>query len=142
MNKLINNLPNDVINIIISYTYKLQPLELRNDIISYVETKSIIRNIFYLKYYNLFSIKKNADLVHLVFQLNCFNIGLQNIYSSCENNIINLCNRNYMYSNNKNYSIINLINISYPIVNHEIRFGTVWGLLTSEERNKFISFNL
>jgi hypothetical protein len=63
------------------------------------------------------------------------------MYTYCENKIYELCNRNYMYANNKNYSVKNLINTPYPTQNHQLRFGTIWGLLTHDERNKFISIH-
>jgi hypothetical protein len=142
MENLIKKLPIEVLYIIMSYSYQYQPLELRNDLISYYKTKNIIRNIFYLKYYLVLSIQKDFDLINLIFHLHCYNTGLQNIYTGCENKIYDLCNRNYMYSNNKNYSIINLINIAYPVQNHQLRFGTIWGLFTHDERNKFIAIHL
>lgn len=138
LNKLINKLPIELFYHVLSYSYKYPPSSIRDDIISYIESRNIIRNIFYCKYLSLFTIEKKADIKHLVFHLHCYNTGLSNIYDGYEPKILELCNRNYMYSKNQNYNIQNLINIAYPVQNHELRFGTVWGLLTPEERNQFI----
>ena len=53
MHRFIKKLPLEVIYIILSYTYKPQNIDLRNDIISFVLTKYNIINIFRLRYYNL-----------------------------------------------------------------------------------------
>jgi hypothetical protein len=42
MENLIKKLPIEVLYIIMSYSYQYQPLELRNDLISYYKTKNII----------------------------------------------------------------------------------------------------
>jgi hypothetical protein len=131
MNKLINKLPREVVDIIISYTYKPQPIELRNDIISFVLTKQNIINIFKIRYYSFefVHIQKN-----LSFHIYNFLIGLKNTYSECKNKLYEISKKNYIL-NNKNDSVDNII--KYFSNNYDI-FRFFWGLLTPEERNHFI----
>jgi hypothetical protein len=72
MAEIIRRLPADLINIIISYTYSPQPIEIRKDIRSYFETKKTIRNMFYERYEHLLHKKRDADINWLVSDLLLF----------------------------------------------------------------------
>lgn len=131
MNKLIDKLPREVVDIIIGYTYNLQPIQLRNDIISFVNTKQNIINIFKLRYYDL-----KVDInKHLSFHIYHFLIGQKNIYAECKNKIYEISKRNYLLNNNNcDY----LKNIFFKSCYNIYIFKIYWGLLTPEERNHFI----
>uniref|UniRef100_A0A6C0I1W7 Uncharacterized protein n=1 Tax=viral metagenome TaxID=1070528 RepID=A0A6C0I1W7_9ZZZZ len=47
MKELIDKLPIDIVLKIIPYTYKLQNKQLLNDIVSYVETKTLLLDVYY-----------------------------------------------------------------------------------------------
>ena len=134
MNKSINKLPVEVINIIISYTYQFQPYELRKDIISYYLTKKIIKNIFVQRIYPLFYIK------HLLFHIHGFLKGIPNIYSNCCDKLIEVSKRIYIQKNI--YNLLTLYNYIYTKQKLNFIFNTYWGLLTIEERNQFIEIQI
>lgn len=138
MNKLINKLPTEVINIIISYTYKPQPIQLRNDIISYLLTKDIIINIFKKRY-----VDYTTDVIksHLSFHLFNFLTGVKNLYSECTNKLSLVSKRNYML-NTKNTNITYNIGNYFSKKNVNSIFNIYWGLVTPEERNQFITIQI
>ena len=135
MNKLINKLPKEVIDIIIIYTYKPQSIELINDIVSFVFSKNIIINIFKKRYFDF-----TFDQIekHLSFHIYSFIIGLKNIYCDCINKLSKIRKRSYML-NNKKYNIENYFSKNNF---QKIIFNIYWGLLTVEERNQFINIQI
>jgi hypothetical protein len=143
MNQLMDKLPIEIIYHIISYSYNIQPIDLRKDIISYSNTFTKISNIFNLKYRNVDLTNKYIYLSHLIFHLHCFSKGLQNLYSDCSNIISDLCNRNYIYKNGIcNYNVIsNVLNIHLPVLNVTFRSRIYWGLLNCLEREKFLNIH-
>lgn len=143
MRYLMDKLPVEILYHIISYSYNLQPIDLRKDIISYTNTFKKITNIFNLKYRNIDLNNKYIYLSHLIFHLHCFSTGLQNLYSDCSNIIPDLCERNYIYKNgicpfNK---ISNILNIHIPVSNVTFRSRIYWGLLNCLEREKFLNIH-
>lgn len=137
MNKFIKKLPTEIIDIIISYTYKPQSIELRNDIISFVLTKNIIINIFKKRYYNYnFTFVDIQPL--LSFHIYNFLIGLKNIYADCKNKLYEISKRNYILNNKNNCFVYNVIREFSK--NNNFLFKIFWGLFTPEERNHFIDF--
>jgi hypothetical protein len=135
MNKLIDKLPREVVDIIIGYTYKPQSIELRNDIISFVLTKQNIINKFKIRYFNLTFVDIQK---HLSFHIYNYLIGLKNTYSECKNKVYEISKKNYIL-NNKNDGVDNIIkNFS----NNYYIFRFFWGLFTPEERNHFIDIQI
>ena len=131
MAEIIRRLPTDLINIIISYTYSPQPIEIRKDIRSYFETKAIIRNIFYEKYEYQLVFERDADLNWLVCDLLCFMNRTRNRFYKQEISLF--------YEIYKKPGPIK--KISNPTYNRELHteFGVYWALLTPEERIRFIN---
>jgi hypothetical protein len=124
-----NKLPIDIINIIIPYTYKLQPIDLRKDIISYYKTKNIVINIFIQRNYPLFYIK------HILFHLHGFLNGIPNLYSNCNNKLKEDKNRNHILKKN---NLLLLKNYNFTNKKLYFIFNTYWGLFTVTERDIFI----
>jgi len=139
MNKLMIKIPDEIINIIISYTYQIQPNELRKDIISYISTKNIIKKIFIERLYPLFYIN------HLIFHIHGYLKGMPPIYSNCNDKLIEICCRNFIKHKKNVYKIQNLLILcSYNFSKQKLHyiFNTYWGLLKLEERNKFIEIQI
>lgn len=134
MNKFIKKLPKEVIDIIISYTYKPQNIELRNDIISFVLTKQNIIDIFKIRYYTLSFIDIQK---HLSFHIYSFLVGLKNIYSECKNKLYEVSKRNNILNSKNDYVVHNII--KHFSKNNNYMFKIYWCLLTSDERNNFIN---
>jgi hypothetical protein len=115
--ELINRLPNDIILLILSYTYNIQPKELLQDIRSYFFTKSILYNIAISKYlrYDWFESRQHSldDLIiglyHYVMYSNFKNINKHTFYFYCHK-------------------------LNGPT---QTRINFIWGLLTPEERNGY-----
>jgi len=140
IDRLINNLPLELKNLIITFSYKVQPSQLLLDIISYYDTKKLIYKLFFIKFNNFLVNKNNTYLNYLNYNLHCFLLGI-NTYSDNNKDLVKFYNKNYIYLNNINSTISKIINLSYPILHPKLRFGIIWGLLDFEERNKFIHYN-
>jgi RNAse (barnase) inhibitor barstar len=121
------DLPIDVINHIIPYTYSVQPKELLEDIRSYYDTKKIIEKIYFNSFYDDFFIDDKVNKCWLINDLFAFENN---------HNFYNIFSRNIMlkkdYEKNK-FFIGNLENKKI-----EIQINIFWGLFTPEERNEFI----
>jgi hypothetical protein len=142
MNKLINKLPIENLYHIMSYSYKFQPIDLRNDIISFYETNNNIKNIFMIRYNNLSYISIYQYLKHLLFHIVSYLTGLKNKYNNCPYILFDVYKRNYMLKNNKNSIIENIENNIYSQNHFNFNYKMYWGLLTPEERNKFIKLQI
>lgn len=148
MNKLIINLPMELIYIIMSYSYEIQPFELRNDIISYVESRKKVEIIFINRYgygYNnnlFFSNKYKYYSGHLSFQIYSYICGIKSLYSDCQDKFYSFFRRCYMFKNICSNEL--LWNLLQPHLRKNCIFNAniLWGLLTIEERNQFIDINM
>lgn len=131
MAEIIRRLPADLINIIMSYSYSPQPIEIRKDIHSYFETKPVIRNIFYEKYEYQLVFERDADLNWLVCDLLCFMNRARNRFYKQE---ISLFYEIYKKP-------VPIKKISNPTYNRELHteFGVYWALLTPKDRIRFIN---
>jgi len=142
MNRLINTLPIEVINIILSYSYNIQSKELQKDIISYFQTKDIIYNIFYNRYHTLISIDKNAIFKHFQFHIASYIKGVENMYSYddtyyYDDMLKDYIKRSFMLKDSSNSVIFEYEKNMYKNTKTS-RFRFYWGLLKPEERNIFI----
>jgi len=120
--ELIDKLPNDIINKIISYTYCIQSKDLLEDIVSYSYTKNILYHLVTGKYsrYNWFTYTENS-INYLGIELHQY--LMNNKLKYIDNNLI-------YYYNYKRYGSI------------KSRINYFWGLLTPEERNGFLKYEL
>jgi hypothetical protein len=128
LTKNIQNLPIELISIIISYSYSPQPLEIRNDLISYFESKVIIRSIFYMRYKDLMPYERNADMNWLVSDILCFMNRNRATFYIFQDQFYAICKRNYMLRDAENNRILKIVNKAF----------VYWGLLNPNERNRFI----
>ena len=137
LNRNIRNLPIELISIIISYSYSPQPIEITKDILSYFESKATIRSMFSIRYYDLMPYEKDADLNWLVSDVLCFmNRNLANYYRY-QDQFYAICKRVYMLRDAENFRIKKIANRSH-YKNILFQFNVYWGLLTPDERNRFI----
>ena len=134
--KNIRNLPQEIQNIIISYTYSPQPQNLIKDIQNYSETKEYLYEIIEeTETRNDYYFTSAKDEVHNEI---C-NFIYYYLYDG-SNEFIHLyfCQRFFMYKNISDKSISrNIIDklCDYPI-NSQINI--LWGMLIPEERNSFL----
>lgn len=66
LNFFINSLPNEIIEIITKLTYKPQPYELCNDIISFISDTQYIKEKYYEHYILMLEDEKNEDLYWVI----------------------------------------------------------------------------
>lgn len=130
MNKLINRLPIEIIQHILSYSYTPQPIPLQKDIISYVNTRKEIMDIFHRRYHTVLATGRNIIYKHLTFHIQCFLTGIPNIYEKNSNILEEVCTRLFIWNR--------LLGSDKIIVNNRFSHNVLWGLLTVEEREHFL----
>jgi hypothetical protein len=108
LNKLINKLPSEIINIILSYTYNLQNNVLLEDIRNYINTKKQIITLYYHTWIIFFEEAEPEDKYWLI------------------NNIICYCKKWKKY----------IIRIDGKDINTQINL--LWGILLPNERCEMI----
>ena len=118
--ELLNKLPYDIINKIISYTYNIQPKELLEDIESYYYTKWLLINIYTKKYTRY------------------------DWYTDIDRPIDNVYNELYQYVLNTRLVKLcmnRLIEIHYSLNSSNMKkINYIWGLLTVKERKEFFNY--
>jgi hypothetical protein len=115
---LINNLPFDIFNYVLSFTYKPQSEILLKDIRTYVEYKIIISCLYEKRYHDLIEYEKNADKNWLVSDILLYiKKNKFDYYKHCV----------YIYKD-------------FIFCKKDIRsqFNIFWGLLSSKERRHFV----
>ena len=133
----LNRLPTELVSIIISYSYSPQPIEIRNDILSYFESRTIIRSLFYLRYQDLMPYERNADMNWLVSDILCYMNRNRATFYKYQDQFYEICKRTYMLRGVENDTIRKIVNDSRN-KNIFFQFRVYWGLLNSDERNHFI----
>ena len=136
--KNIQNLPKEIQNIIISYTYSPQPKILLEDIVNYSETKEylyeIIEEVESQNAYYFTSAKDELhnELCNFIYYFLC-----DSTYEMVDSYF---WRRYFMYgiNNYENMSQIIIDKLSiYPI---DSQINIIWGLLVKEERYAFLDF--
>ena len=140
MTEIIKRLPLDIVRMILPYTYSPQAKEIMEDIHSYFESKKTICDIFYLKYVDLLSNERHADMNWLVNDILCFMNNHRSSYYKYADKCYSICTRNYMLRNVDPSTIRKILNKSYN-TNIHFQFRIYWGLLLPEERHEFIRRN-
>lgn len=117
---LINKLPEDILSYILPFTYKPQSSVMLTDLVSFVETKTVISNIYEKKYNDLLEYEKKADKNWLISDILLFmklKINNHNCYKQFQ----------YLYND---YIITNKDSCS--------QFNIFWALLNPNERDIFV----
>ena len=133
----IRNLPIELISIIISYSYSPQPIEITKDVISYFESRTIIRSMFSIRYQDLMPYERDADMNWLVSDILCFMNNNRATYYKYQDQFYEICKRNYMLRNAEHPQIKRIANQAH-YKSIFFQFHVYWGLLTPDERNRFI----
>ena len=105
LNRNIRVLPIELVSIILSYTHSPQPIEIRNDIRSYFESKAIIRSMFYQRYMYLATYERDADMNWLVSDILCFMNRNRASYYRYQDQFYEICKRVYMLRDAENFRI-------------------------------------
>jgi hypothetical protein len=114
---LINKLPLDIFNYVLSFSYKPQSDILLKDIRTFVEYKIIIFCLYEKEYHDLFEHEKNADKNWLVSDILLYiKKNKYSFYRRCINIYININRKKDICS----------------------QFNIFWGKLSSEERRHFV----
>lgn len=118
--ELLDKLPNDIINKIISYTYNIQSKELLEDIESYYYTKWLLINIYTKKYTRYDWYIDNHQTI-------------DNIYNEVYQYVLNT--KLVRLSMNK------LLEIHYSLNGSNMtKINYIWGLFTVKERRCFFNY--
>jgi hypothetical protein len=145
MDSLICRLPIEVIYIIMGYSYNIQPIEIRKDIISYVESKKKVLNIFMNRYNDNNNLLFNSNkyyLRHLCFHIYSYICGIKSTYSNCKDNFYVFFRRCYVWKNIcSNKLLFDRVRPHFA-KNYSFNPNILWGLLTVDERNQFIDIHI
>lgn len=128
------SLPIEIIHIILTYTYKPQPICLRNDIISYFTTKQMVydRFVYYLK--NKRHLNSEITIFKLLLE-HCMCYSTGGIpFGRCKYKLYDIFRREYMLQNKSNGVILAILYRRSQTDNPKSRFHICWGLFTPEER--------
>lgn len=136
-----SDLPIDIINHIIPYTYSIQPRELLEDIRSYSDTKESIENIYYDLWFkdDLWFEEDGDEIVDKCWLINDL-FAFANDYNPTifgfVDSFYNIFSRNIMLK--KDFEKIN--NFIGKLENESIekQINIFWGLFNMEERMDFI----
>jgi hypothetical protein len=135
MNIFIRKLPEDIIDYIIPYTYKLQPNVIMNDIKNYSETKDLISDL----YYNYWIVNlEEPEPEHKYWIINDLFLFLNNDKATMfgyTDNFYNTFRRNqYLQSCESINSYVS--NLETKPVDSQLNI--LWSLLMPKERIEFI----
>jgi hypothetical protein len=135
MNKLIVELPQDIIDIIISYTYNLQNKELLDDIQDYTKSKKVLFHNYYDYWISYINEEEPEDKYWLINDLISYTNNHKATMYGYTNNFYDIFYRNILLKTNEDVDKY-IINLDDKNVNSQINI--VLGLLTKQERYEFI----
>jgi len=135
MNIHIRKLPQDIVDYIIPYTYRLQNKPLLEDIKNYNESKELILDLYYKYYIVNFEEAEPEDKYWIVNDLIGFINNYQATMYGYTDNFYNTFRRNqYLQTCESINSYVS--NLETKPVDSQINI--FWALLTPKERNEFI----
>jgi hypothetical protein len=136
MNFPFSDLPMDIINQIIPYTYLLQSKELLEDIRSYYISKKSIEDIYFNIFFDDYFVDDKVDKSWLINDLFAFANDYNPTMFGFVDSFYDIFSRNRMLKKDF-YKINNFIGL---LENNSIekQINIFWGLFTPEERNDFI----
>jgi len=136
LQKSISNLPTDIQNHIISYTYSPQKRELLDDIISYNQSLEILYD-----YIDELEIQNNYYFVSAKDQTHneLLNYLFYYICDDSMNSVINIFwKREFMFQNMHNKTVSYLLFRTFYQRTIDSQIRIIWGLLLPEERYDFL----
>lgn len=134
MCEIIKKLPEDIINLIIPYTYSVQTKELIDDVQTYFSKKKIISRIYSRWWFD--SYEENADKNWLHNDLIAFANDYYATMFGFRESFYNIFSRNIMLKKDKDKVISFIVHLENEKVEKQINI--YWGLFTPEEREEFI----
>jgi len=138
LNKYLNKLPNELVNYIITLTYKPQPKELLDDIINYYNSKQLIKE-YYCLLAIIFHETYEESIEWLVNNLLLYmNSSLPTLVGYSQKMEFILI-RNNLISTSEDIDLYFFVLLKKNIL---FQFNILLGLLNPSERNEFININL
>ena len=134
MSDIIKKLPEDIISLIIPYTYSLQSKELIDDIQTYFSKKKIITRIYSKWWFD--SNEENADKNWLHNDLISFANDYNATMFGFKESFYNIFSRNIMLKKDEKKIDKYIVRLENEKV--EKKINIFWGLFTPEEREDFI----
>ena len=131
-----SDLPIDIINYILPYTYLVQPKELLDDIQSYYGTKECIEKIYFNTFYDDFFKDDKVDKCWLINDLFAFANDYNPTMFGFVDSFYDIFSRNIMLK--RDIEKIKLFICRLENEKIEIQINIFWGLFTPEERNDFV----
>ena len=136
MNKLIELLPNEIINIIIFYSIKAQPINLLEDIKNYITSRELLYTI-YFNYCLQHDYDDNEEYKYWILNdLLEFSNNYKSTMHGYTDYFYEIFSRNILLVN-KEQTNKYLLDIEDKTIDTTINI--FWGLFTIEERFKFLS---
>jgi len=134
MNNIIRQLPDDVKNYIIPFTYSPQPNILLEDIRSFISTKQDVSYTYFRHWFD--STEDDAEKCWLINDLFAFANDYEPTIFGYVDSFYNIFSRNIMLKNDKEKIKQFIVTLESESLDKQINI--FWGLLTLEERNDFI----
>ena len=135
MNNFIQQLPEDIKNYIIPFTYSVQSSELLEDIRCFVSSKQEVSCIYFRHWFD--STEDDAEKCWLINDLFAYANDYNPTIFGYVDSFYNIFSRNIML--NKDNEKIKHFIINLESENLDKQINIFWGLMTPEERDDFIN---
>ena len=138
----IRNLPIDIRFYILPYTYRLQSKEIQEDILSFVQTKKRINQVYHYRWTILnYSTELDCDKYWLINDIFRFMNEYQPLNRGYVRFFYSIFTRNRMMVNLSNLEIERILFLLEQRYHVTHLIGFLWGLLTPFERDSFIGMH-
>ena len=134
---IVKNLPVEIVQIILSYSYNCQPVEICVDIRSFFDTKKRICDTFYLRYKDILVHEECADMLWLTSDVMTYMNKNHASFHGYQDKFYEITTRHFQLKK-KDRAIIRRIFHHLYKKNIMTQFHILWGLLLPEEREHFI----
>ena len=137
MTEIMKRLPIELVQIILSYSYKCQPAEICEDIHSFFKTKQEICDTFYLRYKDILIHEERADINWLTSDVMTYMNRNHASFHGYQEKFYEITTRHFQLKNKDRATIHRIFSNLYkkPIFS---QFHILWGLLLPDEREHFI----
>jgi hypothetical protein len=133
----VKRLPIELVQIILSYHYKCQPIVLCNDIHSFFTSKKLICDTFYLRYKDILVHETHADMAWLTSDVMTYINQNRASFHGYQDKFYEITSRLFKLQK-KDRAIIRRIFDKLYRKNIITQFHILWGLLLPDEREHFI----